>query len=244
MFGFYTPLFVLQAFCAYHAYRNNADYKWYFLIVFFPGVGALIYLFHHFYNRSNVESISEGLKGVVNSNYRIERLEKALRFSDTVSNRINLADTYVEYGRYADAIELYRKCLTGFMADDPGLRMKLLSACFLNDDYAGSVALGESLEKEKSFKDAGQRVAYAWALHYQGKTEKAEAAFRDMDKSFTNYPQRTEYCKFLIRNERPDEVKEKLQELLSEFEHMKAPERRLHRELISEIRDLYSRQVK
>jgi len=238
MFGFYTPLFLLQAFCVYHAYRNNYDYKWYILILFFPGVGAAIYLFHHFYNRGTVQTMSDGLKNVVNSNYRIEQLEKKLRFSDTVTNRINLADAYVNIGRYTDATDLYRKCLTGFMSDDPALKMKLLNACFLNDDYQAAVELGESLEKEKSFRNSEERMAFAWALHFNGSAAMAEATFRDMDRSFTNYPQRTEFCKYLITNDRKQEAKEKLAELLDEFDHMKGPEKRLYRNVLAEIRTM------
>ncbi|HYC83698.1 MAG TPA: hypothetical protein VEB86_00690 [Chryseosolibacter sp.] len=240
MYGFYTPFFLLQAFCVYHAYRHNYDYKWYFLILFFPGVGACIYLIHHFYNRQNVKSISEGLKVVVNSNYRIEQLEKTLKFSDTVANRINLADAYVQIGRYNEAADLYRQSLQGFMADDPALRMKLLYALFLKEDYRDCVALGDSLRQEKTFRGASERLAYAWALYYEGHPEKAEATFQDMDRSYTNYNQRLEYCKFLVKTGRKAEAKEKLADLLGEFEHMKGPERRLYRALIAEVRDMHA----
>jgi hypothetical protein len=240
MFGFYTPILILQAFCVYHAYRNNAEQRWYWLIVFFPLVGCLIYLFHNFYNRGTVTTISEGVKGVVNSNYKIEQLEKALRFSDNVTNKMNLADAYVDYGRYEDAISLYRSCLVGFMAEDVALRMKLLFACFLNQDYAAAVEVGETLEKEKNFKNSDERVAFAWSLHFDNKTEQAQKAFEDMDKSFTNYHHRMEYAKFLLKTERREEAKTKLADLIEEFEHMKGPERRLKKDTLREVRDLYA----
>jgi hypothetical protein len=238
MLGFYTPFLLLQAFCVYHAYRNNADYRWYWLILLFPGAGCLIYLFHHFYNRNNVYSLKEGLKEVVNTNYKIEKLEKALRFSDTVANRMRLAEAYVEYGRYGEAAALYRECLTGFMSDDPTLRMKLLHASFLNEDYENAIELGKGLEHEKAFKNAEERMAYAWALHFSGNSQLADATFRDMDRAYTNYRQRTEYCKFLIKNNNASEAKIKLADILEELDHMTGPERRFYRSIIREINDL------
>src|SRR5688572_7803410 len=149
MYGLYAPVLILQAFCVYHAYRNNAEQRWYWLIVFFPVVGCGIYLFHHFYNRNSIEAIAEGVKVIVNSNYEVEQLEKAFHFSDNLKNRTNLADAYVRSGRYEEAINLYRQSLTGFMADDPSLRMKLLNAFFLNQNYTEAITLGNLLGSEK-----------------------------------------------------------------------------------------------
>jgi hypothetical protein len=244
MFGFFTPILLLQAFCVYHVYRTNAEQRWYWLIIFFPLVGCLIYLYHHFYNRNTVSSITEGMKEVVNSNYKVEQLEKALRFSDNVTNKINLADAYVECRRFKDAINLYKDSRKGFMADDKALGMKLLSAHFYNDDYADAVALGAELENEKSFKNSEERVAFAWALYFNEQQEKASSVFEDMDKSFTNYYHRTEYAKFLMKINRVDEARTKLTDLMEEFEHMKEPEKKLKRNTFREIRDLYSNMAK
>lgn len=238
MFGFYTPFFLLQAFCVYHAYRNNAESRWYWFILLFPGIGSGFYLYHHFSNRTNIDAIAETVKVVVNNNYRIEQLEKAFRFSDNHNNRIHLADAYVEYGRYADAIALYEGALIGFMADDEGIRMKLLHAHFLNKNYHEAIALGTALEDKKIFKHAEQRILFAWALHYQNNTDAALKVFEDMDRSFTNYPHRLEYCKFLKATGKTDLLQEKVSELLQEFEHMRGPEKKLYRDIMSDVKSL------
>src|SRR5688500_8079699 len=152
MYGLYTPIFLLQAFCVYHAYRNNAEQRWYWLIVFFPLIGCLIYLLHNFNNRTTIDTLTENVKEAVISNYKLEQLEKALRFSDNLKNKTNLADAYVENGRYQDAISLYSACLQGFMSDDPFVQMKLLNAHFMNGDYDSAVKYGDKLGSDKSFK--------------------------------------------------------------------------------------------
>jgi hypothetical protein len=243
MFGFYTVIILLQAFCLYHAYKNNAEQKWYWFILLFSVIGCLMYLFHNFNNQNGIETMTEGLKVAANSNYKIEQLEKALRHSDNITNKINLADAYVSYGRYGDAVALYLDCLKGFMADDPALRMKLLQTYFLHQDYESAILYGNLLRSEKAFKNSEERLAFAWALHYSGKTDLAEEVFQDMDKSYSNYKHRVEYCKFLIATDKKEALKSKLNDLLEEFEHMKGPERSLHRSIIREIKDLSAAQV-
>lgn len=243
MFGFYTLIILFQVFCLYHAYQRNAEQKWYWFIVLFSVIGCLMYLFHAFNDPGNVEAVKEGVKSVVNNNYKIEQLEKAVQHNDSFTNKINLADCYVTYGRYADAIELYLDCLKGFMSDDLALRMKLLQTYFLHQDYPAAIALGMELETEKVFKNAAERLAYAWSLHYDGKTELAETIFQDMDKSFSNYEHRTEYCKFLIATDKKEALKNKLNDLLDEFEKMKSHERTLHRNIIREIKDISAAQI-
>lgn len=238
MYGLFTPVILLQAFCFYHAYRNNAEQRWYWFIVLFPVIGCGFYLFHHFNNRNSIDTITKGVKEVINSNYHLEELEKALRFSDTLLNRVNLADAYMSYARYKDAIALYQESLTGFMADDPGLRMKLLYAHFLNQDYPQTIALGKDLSSDKTFRDAEQRLAYAWALHFDGQTETSEKVFQDMDRSFTNYRHRMEYCKFLRNTNRMKDLKIKLTSLLEEFEQMADLERKTFRDIIRETKEL------
>jgi hypothetical protein len=244
MFGLYTPVLLLQAFCIYHAYRNHSEQRWYWLIICFPLGGCIIYLVHNFNNRATIDTITESVKEVVISNYRIEQLEKTLRFSDSLSNKLNLADAYMEVNRFQNAVDLYKDCLNGFMSDDVALQMKLLYAHYLNSDFEGTIVSGSKLESEKSFKNSKERVAYAWSLFHVGKPDLAEAVFSDMDRSFTNYQQRMEYCKFLLKMGSIEFAKEKLAALMEEFEHMKSSERKFERNTIREIRDLYTSHVR
>jgi len=127
------------------------------------------------------------------------------------------------------------------MADDPLLRMKVLNAYYSNQDFDSTIHYGALLEPEKQFKDAEQRIDYAWALHRSGKTDIANAIFSEMNKSFTNYRHRVEFCKFLIETDRSDDLRGILVELVQELEYMKGPERRLYKDVIREIRELQAK---
>jgi hypothetical protein len=245
MLGFYSPLLIFQAICLYHAYKNNAEQRWYWLILFLPAIGCLLYLYEAFYSRSTVNNLAQGVKTAINRNYRVEQLERTARFANNVTNKINLEDAYVDCGRYDEAISLYNECLRGFMAGDLSLRMKLLQASFLKKDYAVAIVYGNDLEKEttKVYKHSEARVAYAWSLFYEGNSQEAASIFQQMDLPYTNYWHRLEYCKFLKEVNQHEELSDKVTTLLEEFEYVKGPERKLYRKIMSEVRELQREQM-
>ncbi len=236
MFRFIPVVAIIQVYCLYHAYKNRADQKWFWFIIFFPVIGGLFYLYHHFYNRENLESISEGFKGIVNSNYEIEKLEKQLEMTDSDLNRSNLADHYMKAGRYKDAIKLYTSCLGSNHQEQLHILIPLVAAHYFNGDYAQSVAYGEKLEDERDFKKSMEKVGYAWSLYHIGETRKAEEVFQEMDSMYTNYPQRLEYAKFLNEIGSTSESVKYLEKLLAEFGKMQPRERRDKRQIHKSIK--------
>ncbi|UTW64384.1 tetratricopeptide repeat protein [bacterium SCSIO 12741] len=240
MFRFYTPILILQFFCLYHAYKNKSESWWYILILMFPLVGCLIYLYKHFYSRQNVERVSEGVKQVINTNYHVDKMEKQHRFNDSVGNRINLADAYCGVGRFEEAVELYESCREGYLHDDPGLIMKLMVTHFQMENYRPVVELGKSLEGNKDFEDDSSRVAYAWSLHHLGDQEEAYQAFEIMDVRFSHYGPRLEFCKFLDASGKRDEARERLDQMLDEISHMTRRERKPHLPFVQSIQSFRS----
>lgn len=240
MYGYYTPILLLQAFCLYHAYRNNTHQKWLWLIVFIPLIGCLIYLYDNFGSRRNLIDVQEGVKSIVLSNYQLNKLEKEIKYAPTVRNKVLLADAYVQRNRYPEAIPLYESCLQGLYVDDPHIIKKLVKVLYSAKDYAGAVAYGEKLHAEKSFQNDEARVAFAWSLYYTGKVAEAEANFAAMDNQFSNFPNRVEFCKFLLDNQRSAEAKEKLEVLMDEIDHMDSFEQRLKRPILRQIKQLHA----
>lgn len=238
MMGYYTPFLLLQAFCLYHAYKNNNQQKWYWIILFFPVIGCLIYLYDNFYSKNRVRTVSETVKTMVNSNHRIEQLEKAFRFNDSLSNKINLADAYMLAGRYKEATELYESCLTGFRGEDPEILMKLLSAYFQGTEYTKAILIGEKLTGYKPFKNSEERIALAWAYHFEENQDAALEIFKDTHKPYTNYKHRIEYAKLLLKTAQEEEAERILTLLIEEFGFLKGHERTVNKNLIREAKNL------
>jgi hypothetical protein len=239
MFGYYTPILALQAFCLYHAYKINGEQKWFWLIIFFPLVGCVIYLYQELYSRRSAEHLFEVAKGMFNSNYNINKLEKALQFTDTITNKINLANAYMAAHRPADAIPLYKSCLESFKANDPIITIKLLIAYYEMADYKQTIKYGQQLSKEKVFERSEAKIAYASALYQDDKIDEAEAVFKSMDSSYTNYPHRIAYCQFLAQTDRSVKAKQKAEEMLNEFQHMGRLEQKQFTKEWREAKNIY-----
>ena len=239
MFRFYMPILLLQAYCVWHAYKNTSEQKWIYLIVIFPFIGCMIYLYYHFSGKLNIDDITESVKEVVNSDYKMEKLEKENRFADTAANKIQLGDQYMQKGRYADALEMYESCLNGIYNDDPELLRKLIQANYLNKNYEATISYGNQLEKDYGFKYSQERIAYAWALYFENKKEEAEQQFEAMDIQYTNYQHRMEYCKMLIKENRQEGAKNKLGLMQQEIEQMGNSERRAKRKIYDLIKGMY-----
>ena len=239
MIRFYSPIFILQLFCLYHCYTSRSEQKWYWLIIFFPFFGSLIYLYHAFYSRRNLDRLTEGVQQVFNSNYRIEKLERELAFSDTVRNKTVLADEHVVAGNYERAIELYRSALNGIYQNDPAVIRKLIRACYLQEDYESAIEYGNQLEGKAAFRNATERIALAWSHYHTGQYNEAELIFKNMDARFTNYEHRLGYARFLKLSQREEESHNLLREMLEELESMNRQEKRFKRDIHREIRQFY-----
>jgi hypothetical protein len=233
--GFYYAILLIQGFCLFHAYKNQTQQKWFYLIIFLPGIGSLIYLYENFYNRNNLENIGEGLKSTIFSNYALEKLEKEAKVSGTVTNKMLLADAYFGNGRNTDAIKWYESCLNKIGANSPDLLRKLLKSYFVTKNYDKVVQLGRELGNDKQFKASEEKICFAWALYFTDNIAEAEEKFKEMDASFSNFRHRLEFSKFLVTNTRTSEAKQKLKKIMEEYEAMGSYEQSLKR---NELRDV------
>ncbi len=241
MLQLYSPVFLLQAFCLYHAYKNGADQKWLWVIIIIPLLGCVLYLFDRFHNQDNVETITENVKGTMKPNYLLSKMEEEAQFSGTVVNKTRLADEYTSKEKYERAIALYESCLEGFNKDDPQLLMKLLKANYLNNAYEEAVRIGEKLKSERFFQNTAEKIAYAIALQKTGAIALAEQVFQEMDIRFTNYKHRIEYGNFLLQTNRPQDAKAKFATLLEELNNMDSLEKRMKKDIIQEVKRLYDK---
>jgi hypothetical protein len=239
MIRFFPLILILEALCLYHAYKNNTEQKWFWLIVLFPFFGCLIYLYFHFFNRVTVDVVSDNITKVINTNYKTESLEKEVKFSDTVANKTLLANEYMNIGEFEKAITLFESCLKGTHQDDPEILTGLVKSNYLSKNYSATITYAQQIENDPVFKKSEERTAYAWALFNTGDKQKAEEVFQAMDHQYSNYVQRLEFCNFLVEENRTAEAKEKLAGMIEEIDLMDRAEKRLNQKIYNKILNRY-----
>jgi hypothetical protein len=105
---------------------------WLIIILFFPLVGSLVYLFLEFLPemraRGTVAGAARRVRDRINPAAEIQRLEDQVAISNSLVNRLALARGYLRVGRGDEAIALYRSSATGLYEDDPTVLSELAAA--------------------------------------------------------------------------------------------------------------------
>ncbi|WP_369997739.1 hypothetical protein [Winogradskyella sp.] len=237
MFRYYL-IIALQGYCLYHIYKNRKPYYWYFLVFFIPVIGPIIYFVTNIYNRRDAEKIQNEITSIINPTKKIRDLEKRLEFSDSYSNRIALADAYVENGDMPNAIVNYKHTLEDSDQNDLYARQQLVLCYFQLEDCEGVVEHAKKIDSKPEFKGSKQQFCYGLALKELGKLENAEEQLKQINRPYSNYNERLELAKFYLEHNRTSEGRELLEEISTESQYMTKHNRRIYRSTINEVERL------
>jgi hypothetical protein len=166
----------------------------------------------------------------------VDQLEQLVELTDTVSNKIRLADAYVANENYSKAIEIYESCFNKFTEDDEELNEKLLAAYYFNDDYVNTIAFGKKLEQYRFFESSKEKTYYAWSYFELSDDAMAEKIFQEMNIENTNFYHRKEFAKFLMEVDRHDEGRIILEDIMNEIKEMDPYERKSLKEISGEVK--------
>ena len=234
--AFYAITVLLQIICIIHCIRKG-NQNWIWLLVFLPMVGCIIYFFMEIVNRRDMGAVQTGVGQLFNPSGSIRKLETNLRFADTFSNRVALADAYLKAGQTARAVELYESSLTGNFSENEYVVRQLITAYHSQQNDAAIISITPKIYKQPQFTRSSARVYYAMALANTGRTEEAEQEFISMKGRFGNFEARYQYAIFLLKNNRREEARKILSDITEEIPQLSRPERRLNQEWTSRARE-------
>jgi hypothetical protein len=234
-------LYTVQFFCALHALKRGAPYAVIFLIFAFPLVGCAVYvvavILPEFSQSRGAREAKEAISKTLDPDRSLRRSAKDLRRTDTVENRMKLADSLVEKGSYPEAIELYDTCLDGPYEDDPDIMLRLACALFEAERYGEAVTRLEILkERNPDYRSQDGHLLYARALEANGADDAADAAYRDVTDYFAGAEARYRYALFLKRQGQDFQAKALLEEILEAAKDSPSHHRKLEREWIRRTR--------
>ena len=233
---FYYSLVAFQAFCIFHIYKSRNDYYWYFIVFFVPIIGALVYFFLEVVSKRNIAITKERISTSLNPAKKINDLKDKLNNSDTFQNKTNLADAYREDKNYTEAIHYYTSALDSKFNDDKSTINKLAKCYFEVKDYKNVVEYASQLNLDTGFKDT--ICIYAISLEKCGFNDKAKIEFKKTDIRYSNYPERLELARFLVRQDDKLEAKETLTGIIFEIENMIETNQRKYKYIYRESKKL------
>ncbi|PZX44464.1 hypothetical protein LX97_01482 [Nonlabens dokdonensis] len=235
---FYYLTIALQIYCFYHAYQNRSELYWYAIIFFLPVIGCLIYVFLKIINKKDSNVIGEEITTAINPGKRIKDLIEKVEFADTFSNRLALADAYLQRKEYENALENYEVLLDGAHKNDTYLQEQLVITNYHLKNYESVIELAKPLKANS--ENRALKVIFYLGLSYKAldKFNNAEKNLRALDIRYSNYPERLVLAQFLLEREKVDDAKELVSELLSEHNYMSKPNKRIYRDTFMKVKKL------
>jgi hypothetical protein len=211
VFGLIYPYgIVLQVLAILHFVRRRPETYWLWIILFFGGVGALIYIV--------VEVIPDA--GLLRTTFqvfprrkRIKALEGLVLDNPSIGNWEELGDLYLDDKQYARARECFDKVLAKAKSIDP-LYRRALAEIALNDFAAAAADLERVVGMDPKYDYHRAAGFYAHVLGKLDQRDKADALFAATLELSTLSEIQYNYACFLAAQGRKTEARELAERIL------------------------------
>ncbi len=225
--GYITSLFsggpfgiiygALILYCLYHAISRRAEPYWFFVILFIPGIGSIVYFVAEVLPDLRRGRLSIDTSVFQSSNSRITNRERALEEMDTLDNRMNLAREYKNAGRLEDSKKLLES-VSSIHQSDPYVRFELADIYFKENNLVATrdilTGVLDGCPEELRYR---AKLLQARTLDGLGELEPAEKYYREATMYFTGEEARARLAQFLISQNRKDEAKKSLEDILRNY---------------------------
>ena len=208
---FYPWGFILQGIALVHFIRRRPDFYWLWIIHFLGPMGALIYI--------AVEVIPD--LGLLRQSFkafprrkRIHELESAVLDNPSAGNYEELADLYLEEGKYAKARKCYIHAISSRTDSPDPFYRRAIAAIHLGDFAAALPDLEKVVGQDRTYDFHRALGLLAHAYANTGEPEKAEALFLQATAISTLSETYFNYATFLAAQHRESEAREWAQRIL------------------------------
>src|SRR2546430_4338080 len=132
-------LWLVQLALVIHVFRTGRPYWWMWLLFSAPVIGGVAYLVIEV--MPTMRSPRGFFYGLKPRKWRIADLRRELEESETVENRLALAEELFAANDIKGAHEIAVECLKGVFKDDPRTLVEVAAYTYALSDYAEALAL-------------------------------------------------------------------------------------------------------
>jgi len=204
--------FIIQGIAIVHFIRRRPDTYWLWIILFGGWIGALVYIFAEVLPDFGL--LKQSFK-VFPRRRRIRELESIILDNPSAGNYEELADLYLEEGKYAHARKCYDNAISSRTDSPDPFYRRGIAEVELGDFAAAVPDLERATAKDPKydFYRAAGLLAHAYAN--TGQNEKADALFRQTTQISTLSETYLNYANFLASQGRNAEAREWTQRVLA-----------------------------
>ena len=210
---FYPWGLVLQAIAILHFVRRRPDNYWLWIILIGGGLGALIYIVAEVLPDMN---LLMGSFNRMTRRRRVRELERVILDNPAIGNQEELADLYLEEGKFARARELYDNVIAASRSDslDPFYR-RGIAAIGLDDFKAALTDLELVVSKDPRYDFHRAIGLLAYAHSRAGDPDTADTLFKRATDISTLSETYYHYASFLASRQRTAEARDWAQRILA-----------------------------
>jgi len=198
-------MLLIQGALVIHVLKTGRDTKWIWVLMMLPGVGALAYvaleLAPDVLATRQGQQASKRVRETLNPNKGINEASLEYERSATVANSTRLAEECMAKGRYTEASQLYRQCLTGMNEFDPDILFGLAQSEFKGGNFQEVKSVLDTLiEKNPDYKNQDAHLLFAMNLCELGDIEKAKEEYEVLVNYYTG-PEPTYRYAMLLKDQ-------------------------------------------
>jgi hypothetical protein len=243
----YGGTIAAQVACVVHCVKLGRNQLWIWPIIFFPVVGCIAYFIVEvmpgMQGNRHVRTMRAQAKKAIDPEREVREARDALGLTDTIANRIRLADALAAVKRPGEAIPLYREALDAQPLPDPRTETKLANALFEADQVDDALAAVEGI-KQPSGQSERDKLGLLRARLYDhvGRQDEALEIYRDIVTRMPGEEARCRYAALLIDMGRKREAQGVLEEVEDRMKRLDSYQRRadadMYRWAIDRLKEL------
>jgi len=221
------PLFIIsvlfQAALVIHVIKTGRNTTWIWVLVIAPFVGPIAYLaievLPELFGSRTARRVLTGAKRTIDPDRDLRNAQRHLRLNDSIDSRRRVADELCNHGKYQEAVDYYRKALSGLYEHDPHLLLGLAEAQFqLGLPSETRETLDRLIKENPDFKSPDGHLLYARALEADGDLEKARNEFSALAAYFPGAEAKYRYAAILKKSGDSEKANAVLTRLLEDAE--------------------------
>ncbi len=236
------PIFVLslilQIAFVIHVIKTGRDTRWVWIVMILPGAGAAAYfvmeILPELLGSSGGRMARKKAGNILNPDRDLNAASRDLEVADTVQNNQRVAGELMEKGRYAEARDLYKKCLTGINEHNPDLMHGYAASLFeLSEHSDARSTLDALIERNPDYKNQDAHLLYARSLEALGDIPGATEEYDTLVGYYSGPEPAYRYAMMLKENGDTAKAEQLLQGILDKARLSAAHYTKMHRKWIN-----------
>jgi hypothetical protein len=212
---------IIQVLLVVHCIKTGRNTIWIWVIVLLPIAGPLAYiaveLLPELFGSRTAKRTARNVKKALDPQADLRRYENEARMGGNVASTQRYAEELTRQGRYDEAIEQFRKALTGLYEHDPNLMLGIAKAQFGKGDPSGArQTLDDLIRLNPDFRSPEGHLLYARSLEDEGNATKALEEYKVLAHSYPGAEAAARYAQLLKSQGQADESKKIARDLLDQ----------------------------